>query len=43
MSIWPDGKTIGSLSVGCLEEEATLRAREGDTAGSFDSAWLCLG
>lgn len=43
MSIWPDGKTIGSLSVGCLEEEATLRAREGDTAGSFDSAWFCLG
>jgi xanthine/CO dehydrogenase XdhC/CoxF family maturation factor len=28
MLIWPDGKTIGSLSAGCLEEEVTLRARE---------------
>jgi len=33
MSIWPDGKTIGFLSAGCLEEEATLRAREADAAG----------
>jgi xanthine dehydrogenase accessory factor len=28
MLIWPDGKTVGSLSAGCLEEEVTLRARE---------------
>ncbi len=28
MLIWPDGKTIGSLSAGCLEEEVKLRARE---------------
>ena len=28
MLIWPDGKTIGSLSAGCLEEEVTLLARE---------------
>jgi xanthine dehydrogenase accessory factor len=28
MLINPDGKTIGSLSAGCLEEEVTLRARE---------------
>ena len=28
MLIWPDGKMIGSLSAGCLEEEVTLRARE---------------
>jgi len=28
MLIWPDCKTIGSLSAGCLEEEVTLRARE---------------
>jgi xanthine dehydrogenase accessory factor len=28
MLIWPDGKTIGSLSAGCLEDEVTLRARE---------------
>jgi xanthine/CO dehydrogenase XdhC/CoxF family maturation factor len=38
MLIWPEGKTIGSLSAGCLEEEVTLRALEGDAAGSFDSA-----
>jgi xanthine dehydrogenase accessory factor len=42
MLIWPDGKTIGSLSAGCLEEEVTLRAREvfetGDPAVmSFDT------
>ena len=43
MLIWPEGKTIGWLSVGCLEEKVTLRTREGDTAGSFDSAWFCLG
>ena len=28
MLIRPDGKTIGSLSAGCLEEEVKLRARE---------------
>jgi xanthine dehydrogenase accessory factor len=28
MLIWPDGKRIGSLSAGCLEEEVTLRACE---------------
>jgi len=28
MLICPDGKTIGSLSAGCLEEEVTLRARD---------------
>jgi len=42
MLIWPDGKTIGSLSAGCLEEEVVLRAREvletGETAlMSFDT------
>jgi xanthine dehydrogenase accessory factor len=42
MLIWPDGKTVGSLSAGCLEEEVVLRAREvfetGETAlMSFDT------
>jgi xanthine dehydrogenase accessory factor len=42
MLIWPDGKTIGSLSAGCLEEEVTLRAREVSETGepaliSFDT------
>jgi xanthine/CO dehydrogenase XdhC/CoxF family maturation factor len=40
MLIWSDGKTIASLGAGCLEE-VMLCAREGDTAGSFDSAWFC--
>jgi xanthine dehydrogenase accessory factor len=34
MLIWPDGKTIGSLSAGCLEEEVTLRARDVFETGS---------
>jgi len=38
MLLWPDGETIGSISAGCLGEEVTLRAREDDTAESFDSA-----
>lgn len=42
MLIWPDGKAIGSLSAGCLEEEVVLHAREvfetGETAlMSFDT------
>jgi xanthine/CO dehydrogenase XdhC/CoxF family maturation factor len=28
MLIWTDGKTIGSLSAGCLEEEVAARSRE---------------
>ena len=38
MLLWPDGETIGSISAGCLGEEVTLRARDDDTAESFDSA-----